>query len=367
MKNFTIGLSFLVLLFLPGVLSAQTQTTGVGTYGTWPANGNFAVFGHSSCVSGTNYALLQQSNCHTFLNAGTGAKIHFRIANSEKMTVAANGRVGIGATNPQDKLHIADASLPTLRLSGAGYTGQLSVATSNGFYSPKAIAGDVVMRSLNGGVQLYSINKDISFVTGSGGGAAERLVVQNDGDVGIGRTPLNKKLEVEGEVYFAGAINFGGGNQARIIPDGAGNSYNGRSFGGEYTMVRHQFLNNQVNIGYNPRNLVPGGWLMTVDGQILAEGITIQNSTSWPDYVFENDYKLRDLEEVEAFVNEHKHLPEVPSAKDVEDGVSVGDMQKVLLKKVEELTLYVIDQDKKLDQLQEENSSLKDRLIELEH
>lgn len=368
MKFLAIRLSILALglVFLPNLLSAQTQTTGVAEYGTWPANGNYAVFGHDECVSGSDYALLQQKNCQTFLNTGAGQRLHFRVGNVEKMTLNANGRLGIGVVGAADKLHIHDATHPSLRLSGSGYTSQISVATGNGFYSPKATPGDLVMRNLNADVQLYSIAGDISMVTGSGGAAAERMIIKNDGKVGIGRTPLARKLEVEGEVYFDGAINFGGGNVARIVPDGAGVSYHGRSFGGDYVMVRHQFLNNQVNIGYNPRNFVPGGWMLTVDGNILAEGITIQNSNSWPDYVFEEDYELRDLEEVEAFVNEHKHLPEVPSAKDVEDGVSVGDMQKVLLKKVEELTLYVIDQDKKLDELQTENASLKDRIIELE-
>ena len=243
----------------------------------------------------------------------------------------------------------------------------MAVATANGFYSPQAQAGDLVIRNLNEDVQLYSINSDISMVTGSGAAASEKMVIQNDGDVGIGRTPsLNHKLEVQGEVYFDDAINFGQGNRARIVPGATFVSYNGRSIAGEYTLMHHNFFNTQVNIGYNPRHFVPGGYLMTVDGDILAEGITIQNSTNWPDYVFENDYDLRGLDEVEAFIGEHKHLPDVPSAKDVEDGVSVGDMQKVLLRKVEELTLYVIDQDKELESLQQENEALKARLGEIE-
>jgi hypothetical protein len=64
----------------------------------------------------------------------------------------------------------------------------------------------------------------------------------------------------------------------------------------------------------------------------------------WSDYVFNDDYKLRSLSSLESFIKQNKHLPEVPSAKEVEEkGISVGDNQALLLKKIEELTLYVIE------------------------
>ncbi len=363
-------LSRLALLFLatmPLSIFAQTATTGVAEYGTWPLNPNYAVFGDDACVGGNSYALLQQSNCHTFLNAGPTAKLHFRTGNTERMTINNNGRVGIGVQNPSDKLHIFDANYPAIRLAGGGFSGQLALATANGFYSPTATPGDMVLRSLNNNVVVYAPNGEISFATEPSNGANTKMTIQSDGDVGIGMTPLSNKLAVAGSVYAEEGYHFGGVNLANIEPDGPGIAYNGRSFGGEYTMVYHNFLNNQVNIGYNPRQLVGGGYLLTVDGQILAEGITIQNSTSWPDYVFEDDYALRSLEEVDAFVKQNKHLPGVPSAKDVEEGVSVGEMQRVLLEKVEELTLYVIDQDKELEAMRSENESLKARISEIEN
>ena len=70
------------------------------------------------------------------------------------------------------------------------------------------------------------------------------------------------------------------------------------------------------------------------------------------DYVFEKDYNLRTLNEVEAFVNENKHLPDVPSAKEFkENGYKMGDMDNLLLQKIEELTLYIIEQQKQIDDL----------------
>lgn len=354
------------LAVLPISLAAQTATTGVAGYGTWPANGNYAVFGHQNCINGGSYALLQQSNCHTFLNSGPNAKLHLRTGNTERMTINNNGRIGIGVQNPSDKLHIYDATHPALRLSGSGKTAQLAIATGNGFYSPTATPGDAVLRALNGDVILYSTTGEISFATEASNGNNTKMTIQSDGDVGIGMTPLAHKLAVDGKVFAQDGFFLGGVNAANIVPDGPGVSFKGRGFAGEYTMVYQNYLYNQVNIGYNPRQRVNGNYLLTVDGQILAEGITIQNSNTWPDYVFEEDYSLRSLEEVEAFVQENKHLPGVPSAKEVEEGVSVGDMQRVLLEKVEELTLYVIDQDKELDEIRSENEALKARLAEIE-
>jgi hypothetical protein len=73
-----------------------------------------------------------------------------------------------------------------------------------------------------------------------------------------------------------------------------------------------------------------------------------------PDYVFEKDYKLRSLKEVEAYITNNRHLPEVPSAESIENkGANLVDMNLTLLKKVEELTLYVIQQQKEIEALKE--------------
>ncbi|HPS63504.1 MAG TPA: hypothetical protein PLK82_10615, partial [Bacteroidales bacterium] len=82
--------------------------------------------------------------------------------------------------------------------------------------------------------------------------------------------------------------------------------------------------------------------------------------TGMPDYVFNKDYKLRSLYDVENFINTNKHLPGVPSEKEVVGkGLNLGDMNSVLLQKVEELTLYMIN-------LQKENDALKVRVSNLE-
>ena len=74
----------------------------------------------------------------------------------------------------------------------------------------------------------------------------------------------------------------------------------------------------------------------------------------WPDYVFDKEYNLLSLKEVEQHINEKGHLPNVPSAKEVEkNGFSVGEMNKKLLEKVEELMLYTIQQEKRIKALED--------------
>ena len=74
--------------------------------------------------------------------------------------------------------------------------------------------------------------------------------------------------------------------------------------------------------------------------------------SGWSDYVFDDDYRLMPLGEVESYINNNHHLPEVPSAAEVEEnGVDMGEMNKILLQKVEELTLYVIDLQKQIDDM----------------
>lgn len=97
---------------------------------------------------------------------------------------------------------------------------------------------------------------------------------------------------------------------------------------------------------------------LAVEGSIGARRVKV-NPTGWADFVFEPGYELRGLNEVEDYIKINKHLPEIPSASEVEqEGLDIGEMNKKLLQKVEELTLYVIEQQKQIKQLQTQLSSI---------
>ncbi|HTF21020.1 MAG TPA: hypothetical protein VK658_23255 [Chryseolinea sp.] len=106
---------------------------------------------------------------------------------------------------------------------------------------------------------------------------------------------------------------------------------------------------------------------LTVAGKVHAREVKVNVSAgTGPDYVFLDTYRLRTLSEVSGFINRHRHLPDVPPAIVMEkDGVSLGEMNMVLLKKIEELTLYLIDQNGKMEALNFRVSELEDKLKEL--
>ena len=95
---------------------------------------------------------------------------------------------------------------------------------------------------------------------------------------------------------------------------------------------------------------------MSVNGSLRANQMKVNLDHAAPDYVFHKDYNLRPLSEVESFINQHHHLPEIPPGKTLEtEGINIADMEMSLLKKVEELTLYVIELQKEIEQLKKKN------------
>ena len=102
-----------------------------------------------------------------------------------------------------------------------------------------------------------------------------------------------------------------------------------------------------------------------VNGKIRAKEIKVENN-NWPDYIFESSYKLRPLSQVEYFIKSNGRLPEMPSAREVkENGLEVGANQAMLLKKIEELTLYIIEQEKQMKNYCEELAEVKTELRKL--
>lgn len=98
---------------------------------------------------------------------------------------------------------------------------------------------------------------------------------------------------------------------------------------------------------------------LEVNGKIRAREIKVEVD-NWPDYVFDQDYKILGLQELDAYIKANKHLPEIPSAHEVsKNGIELGEMNKLLLKKIEELTIYLIEQNKQINKLKQDLSVLK--------
>lgn len=103
-----------------------------------------------------------------------------------------------------------------------------------------------------------------------------------------------------------------------------------------------------VGIGTNTPDI---NYSLSVNGSIRSKEVKVE--TAWSDYVFEKGYELKTLQEVEDYISKNQHLPEVPSAAEVEEnGIKLGETNALLLKKIEELTLYLIQKDKEVQQLE---------------
>lgn len=115
-------------------------------------------------------------------------------------------------------------------------------------------------------------------------------------------------------------------------------------------------LQGKVSVNTNSMNT---SYSLCVKGGILTDKVKIIHSSDWPDYVFSSDYLLMPLSDLKAFVTEKHHLPDVPSENDImAEGIEIGDMQSILLKKIEEMTLYILQQQEQIDKLEQRINEL---------
>jgi hypothetical protein len=122
------------------------------------------------------------------------------------------------------------------------------------------------------------------------------------------------------------------------------------------------------NVGINTTdnsawNLSNSLYKLAVGGSMIATAVTVKTVANWPDYVFKKDYILPSLTDVKTYVDQNQHLPEIPSAQQIEkDGINLGEMNKLLMKKVEELTLYLIESNKKQTEQEERMKKMEQQL-----
>lgn len=233
---------------------------------------------------------------------------------------------------------------------------------------------------LNGvDVPDFSINEDGSL---SGGFGVPRMVFKAGGNVGIGTNNPLTKLQVDinnlNNVYDAATVGIYSRNT-----NATDNNYNGLQFGdasgwgvaGIMAQVKSH-ANHTASMSFFTRKngaapapqmtLDENGQLgigtttpdskLTVKGTIHSQEVKVDlNGSVAPDYVFEKDYQLTSLEELKSYIDQNKHLPEIPSAKEMEqEGVNLKEMNLKLLQKIEELTLHIINQEQRIQQLEKD-------------
>jgi hypothetical protein len=168
------------------------------------------------------------------------------------------------------------------------------------------------------------------------------------------------RLETTGASWGAGfwlknLSTTAGGNIYAIYANELGQLIMGNEFTHQATITI--LPNGKMGVGTSTNSL--GSFKLAVEGKIGAREVQVTNVNPWPDFVFKPTYKLLPLNEVEKFIKQYNHLPGVPSALEVKDGIELGKMNATLLQKIEELTLYLIEVKKQYDDLKVEIQSLK--------
>lgn len=322
---------------------------------------------------------------HAQVTSGSGGSIG---ANSP----TSNINVGIKYNQPKVDLDVKDS----LRVTSTGGGNHITITSPGAFH---------IIRTTNNMAFVLDNNAKLDFNLGG----TIRTTMLSNGNVGIGNTAPTQRLDVAGNTVVSGysligtttmantfskmqihngalllsGTNSGGGPMVNFTDNASSSAYPNGRYGIEY--IPNSGLNfwipwnpspgssgnyvmflkddRKVAIGIDPTHTtgsmptsMPNGYKLFVKDGILTEHlkVAIYGTTDWADYVFADEYKLMPLNEVEQFVAEHKHLPNFPSAQAIVDGGGI-EVEKVMAKqmeKIEELTLYIIEQNKRIERLE---------------
>ncbi|KYG81908.1 hypothetical protein EV198_2510 [Roseivirga ehrenbergii] len=295
------------------------------------------------------------------------------------------GNVGIGITSPWAKLHLGSSGIFDTQMTTTGQDFLIfrpnSMPGNGGYFGAMTWQSEGRRRASIAATQENSDSDYVGlafFTRGTDGPGPfyESMRLTHSGNLGIGTSNPSGKFQsyISSSRYFGHNVN---GADLSVLSDnnsapvfkvvGTGNADLVNIFDNSSEVFT---ILDEGNLGIG---ITSPTEKLEVNGTIRSKKVKVE-ATNWPDYVFAPNYKLRTLNELETYIKANQHLPEVPSAKEVEkNGLDLGKMDATLLQKVEELTLYLIEENKRSQTLEvrykileNENSNLKTQISKVE-
>ncbi|HEX3933948.1 MAG TPA: Ig-like domain-containing protein, partial [Puia sp.] len=368
-----------------GTIATASVNVGVQSLNYfWSTTGNIATNGDSN-----------------FVGTVDTNRLSFRTNNVEHMSIGVNGTTTIGRANSEDTTNIH--GLVSILDSGLLSEPPLTI-NANSVFSPwiqfintnPGIGATIGTRYYNDSglvAQFFSGSYHDAFtpngyafhLTSSGGfefvaqqatnyiswgnnfkllGGSEMIFYPHTGHLIIGSTTDsgNNKLQINGNTWTTGFTMPTGATEGYVLTsDANGNSSWQPGGSGHWQSITGGVYDSADNVGIGTSNTQ--GYKLAVNGAAIVTRVVVKPQNAWPDYVFGEHYRLPGLPEVGEYIHTHHHLPGIVSAEEVkEKGIDVAEQQAALLQKLEEHTLYLIDQNK---QLAGQNQELNDQNTEL--
>ena len=393
---------------------SKLHITDAGTSGVYSLqlNNRFKFRGDGVMYWGSdaNYGLLSWGNSKTYVGALSGKDLALYANGSEKMTITKDGNVGISTLTPKGKLDLGGRVGAKRGLKVGDYielneredinnAGVLSfnsviddqdISKFKPIWTGSSTASGMIMSMATGGksdLTFYGYNWGTDSTPKSLSEFTKVLHLSTKGQIGIGTNAPTDDLHIESSDNTVlklrtnsptSSLGFlmqgkrdGSSNYSSHYIGADGNSHYNFKINADEALkfqtnsVDRMFINAIGNVGIGTNN-IPSQYKLAVAGSIISQEVTVKLQSAWPDYVFANDYKLPSLKEVEKQIKENGHLANIPSAEEVsENGIELGEMNKKLLEKVEELTLYTIQQEKAIENQNEKIDKQEKELKEL--
>ena len=368
------------------ILSLALALSGYCTYAqtnTFPSSGNVGIGTTSPLTGGGNASWLTLNGTSTY----SGGNVYSINGTAKGYSYVDNDGLLTQQAVTGQKFVINNTTTAVL-INSTGYVGIGTTSTDRlltvgGQIGITGNSVGLVFKNTNSANKLWDITPSGNDLTIGETGIATPLIIKSGGNVGIGTTSPNATLDVlGGNIAISNNLTVGGadGNGLKlfgnlgnppyrsvdIVPFVPANAPGVDHVGlkifttnGGTTRVNAMTVSDAGNVIIGNTTQTNAAYKLDVYGSARANEIVV--NTTGADFVFDKSYSLPKLSDVKKYIEANQHLPEIPSAKEMQtDGMSVGEINTKLLQKVEELTLYLIQQKEENEKLKAKNGTLKE-------